>query len=116
MQELQEFSSIQGDSYRIATLAAYAGVSIVLFWLGAISGAFLELDLAGDKWTTSLLKDQHSPRRVAGMLIVYICVCVPITWTTYIVYFYTSGPGFLVSSVVAIFVAGVNHELHLKSR
>ena len=112
MQEI----SLQEIPYRTAIFVAYVVVSIVLYWVGAVAGSFLELERPSDMWTKKLIKDQHSPRKVAGMLIVYICVCVPIIRTTYVAYYHTLEFDFLLTSIIAIFVAGVNRALHLKSK
>lgn len=59
-------------------------------------------------------KEYFDPPLFADFIIVYITVCIPITWTAYSAYAQTQGITFLISFIVPNFMAGLHLKIHTK--
>ena len=102
---------VQQDKFRLSTaLLCFAG-SLALFWLGTFAGALKKAAESGGRTLAYYDKGTWS-----SMIVVYVTVCFPITWSAYSAYSQTNDLGFLAFNVVAIIVAGVELEFHAKKR
>lgn len=102
---------VQEDEFRLAAaLFCFTG-SLAVFWLGTFAGALKKAAESGDRTLAYYDKGTWS-----SMIVVYVTVCFPITWSAYSAYSQTNEPGFLAFNVVAIFVAGFELEFHAKKR
>lgn len=102
---------LQSDGLRTTMLlACFAGLFLV-FLLGTLAAALRKTSESGTR--TSAYYDKGT---LANMIIVYMTICLPITWASYSAFSQTNDPTFLACNVVAIFGAGLELEFHAKAK
>ena len=102
---------VQVDSPQFLTIVASFLGSLAVFWLGTFATA-----LKNTAESESRTRAYYDKRVWANMIIVYVTVCFPITWSATSAYSQTSDSNFLVFNIVALFVAGLELEFHARSR
>lgn len=103
--------NIQAEEFQTSTFVVCFLGSLSVFLLGTFAAALKKTAESRAQTRTYYDKEAWS-----NMIVVYVTVCFPITWSAFSAYSQTSDLSFLVFNIVAIFAAGLELELHARSR
>lgn len=93
--------TVQLDDLRFSVIGTWLLGALVLFLLGTFADALRKTDEWG-----SPIRHYYHKGTWGSVITVYVTVCIPLTWSAYSASSQLTQPGFLVTTMASIFLAG----------